>query len=64
MTPLRLTNIRLEPELTEGLRRVKERDGISISEQVRRAVQDWLRRKGVKLTKGAEKRQSPPRGVR
>jgi ribbon-helix-helix CopG family protein len=49
MAPLRLTNIRLESELTEGLQRVKERDGISISEQVRRAVQNWLKKKGVKV---------------
>jgi hypothetical protein len=49
MTPLRPTNFRLEDELLRGLQAVKERDGIGISEQVRRAVQDWLAKKGVKV---------------
>ena len=31
MTPLRPTNFRLESELLEGLRQVRERDGIPVS---------------------------------
>ncbi len=56
MTPLRPTNFRLESELLEGLQRIKERDGIGISEQVRRAVQDWLAKKGVSVKKTANRR--------
>ena len=37
----------LEPELAAGLKTVKERDGISESEQVRRAVRLWLESKGL-----------------
>jgi hypothetical protein len=40
-------NFRLETELIEGLREVKERDGIPVTEQVRRAVIAWLRHKGA-----------------
>ena len=38
----------IEPELIDGLKTVRERDGILPSEQIRRAIQDWLRKKGVK----------------
>ena len=47
MAPLRPTNFRLESELIEGLQIVKDRDGISVTEQVRRAVREWLEKKGV-----------------
>jgi len=30
-----------------GLKRVKERDGVLESEQIRRALDDWLEKKGV-----------------
>jgi hypothetical protein len=49
MTPLKPTNFRLESELLEGLRLVRERDGIAVSEQVRRAVRAWLESKGVSV---------------
>ena len=39
----------LEPELSVGLKAIKERDGINESEQVRRAVRLWLGSKGYKL---------------
>jgi Ribbon-helix-helix protein, copG family len=47
VTPLRPTNFRLESELLEGLQQVRERDGIPVSEQVRRALRAWLEVKGV-----------------
>ena len=33
----------VEPETKTALRRVKDRDGINVSEQVRRALRTWLR---------------------
>jgi hypothetical protein len=47
VTPRKLHNFYLDPELSEGLKAVKERDGITEAEQVRRAIRDWLQRKGV-----------------
>lgn len=47
MTPLRPTNFRLESEILQGLQKVKDRDGVSVSEQVRRALVAWLTAKGV-----------------
>ena len=41
----------------EGLRRVKDEEGIPESEQIRRAIREWLRKKGV--TKSARKRVLP-----
>ena len=42
-------NFAIDPELRAGLRRVKARDGISESEQIRRGIRLWLKRKGVRL---------------
>jgi len=56
MTPQRRTlTFRLDEELRVGLETVWDRDGVPISEQIRRAVQDWLEKKGVK-TKAAPRR--------
>jgi hypothetical protein len=43
----------LDPELSVGLKVVKDRDGISESEQVRRAVRRWLESKGLKVRPSA-----------
>lgn len=37
----------MDPDLLEGLERLRERDGTSASESVRRAVRAWLDRKGI-----------------
>jgi hypothetical protein len=47
VTPRKLHNFYLDPELSDGLKAVKERDGINEAEQVRRAVREWLEQKGV-----------------
>lgn len=49
MTHRRITTLRLDDELAEGLRLVWERDGISASEQTRRAIRAWLETKGVNV---------------
>jgi hypothetical protein len=38
----------IEPSLLAALKAVQQRDGISISEQIRRALRVWLESKGVK----------------
>jgi len=50
VTPKRLINFRLEDELLEGLSQVKDRDGIPLTEQVRRAVRLWLDSRGITVT--------------
>jgi hypothetical protein len=48
-TPRKVTTFRIDPELLDGLQEVWERDGVAVSEQVRRAIRMWLDTKGVKL---------------
>jgi hypothetical protein len=60
VAPRKLHNFYLDPELSTGLKAIKERDGITEAEQVRRAVREWLERKGVTL-KPAPRRVSPRR---
>jgi hypothetical protein len=40
-------NVRVEPELLDGLQTVFERDGVTPAEQVRRAIRLWLQDRGV-----------------
>jgi hypothetical protein len=47
-------NVFLDRTQLEGLRQVRERDGVLPAEQIRRAVDRWLEEKGI--TAKAEKR--------
>jgi hypothetical protein len=38
----------IDDDQAEGLKVVKERDGVLESEQIRRAIDEWLQKKGVK----------------
>jgi len=42
-----MTAFRIEPEIMDGLRHVKDRDGVPLSVQVDRALRAWLKKKGV-----------------
>ena len=57
MTPKKRYGFWIEEQQIAGLRRVKTRDGVLESEQIRRAIDDWLRKKGV--TKTGRKRVAP-----
>jgi hypothetical protein len=53
-----LVAFEITPELKEGLDAIKERDGVPISEQIRRGIQMWLVEKGaLKATKKPAKRR-------
>jgi len=47
MVPKRLATFRIDEDLLDGLREVWERDGVPVSEQVRRAIRSWLKSKGI-----------------
>jgi predicted DNA-binding protein len=55
MTPRRRTSVFLDPELQEGLKALKERDGITEAEAIRRAIAEFLKRKTV-VVKSERKR--------
>lgn len=54
VTPRSRYNFFIDDEQREALRAIKERDGIPESEQIRRAINDWIQQKGV--TKAERKR--------
>ena len=45
-----------DPDILQGLQAVKQRDGIPLSEQVRRALREWLDENGVRPTRAERKR--------
>ncbi len=51
----KLYSFPIEADLAEGLKQVKERDGISEAEQIRRGIRMWLESRGV-MTKAERKR--------
>ena len=51
MSPKELTAFRVEAGIMEGLRRVKDRDGVPLSVQVDRALRAWLDKKDVSVKK-------------
>ena len=58
MSPKELTACRVEADIMEGLRRVKDRDGVPLSVQVDRALRAWLEEKGVTLKKASTNRRA------
>ncbi len=46
VAPKRAANFRIEEELLTALEKVRERDGVPVSEQVRRGIRLWLSSKG------------------
>jgi hypothetical protein len=47
VTPRKLYNFLIDPDLADGLKALKERDGAPESESVRRAIREYLQRQGV-----------------
>jgi len=59
---LRPTNFRIDSALLEALQRIRERDGVPVSEQVRRAIRAWVADKGETVETKATK--APAKGRR
>jgi hypothetical protein len=51
----------LETDLMAGLQAIKERDGIPVTEQVRRAIRAWLDEKGVTVKSDRKRGATRPR---
>jgi hypothetical protein len=60
MSPKALTAFRIEADIMEGLRRVKDRDGVPLSVQVDRALRAWLEEKGVAVMKAPKAKRPDP----
>lgn len=63
MAPRLITTFRIEEELLDGLREVYDRDGVTVPEQVRRAIRAWLDLKGIgaKTAKKTERKRAATR---
>ena len=49
------TSVFLDPELLEGLKALKARDGMPEAEAIRRAIADYLDRRGVNIKAGRKR---------
>lgn len=47
--------LKIDPDLLAALKRIKERDGIGESEQIRRGIRLWLETKGVRAKSGRKR---------
>lgn len=61
MTRRQPVNVRIDPELVAALERLRDADGVPVSEQIRRGIVLWLESKGVRVSKAAPRRVSPRR---
>ena len=48
MTPRKRYSFWIDDEQSEALKVIKERDGVLESEQIRRAIDEWVAKKGIK----------------
>jgi Arc/MetJ-type ribon-helix-helix transcriptional regulator len=62
VTPRKTTTVRIDEELLDGMQSLKERDGVPVSEQVRRAIQRWLKSKGVTVKAPRKRADTRNRG--
>ena len=49
LSPRKLSAFRIESEILDALHEIKVRDGVPLSEQVRRALLMWAEQRGVKV---------------
>ena len=54
--PKQFMAFRPDPEMARAMQRLQARDGISLSEQIRRSLSDWLAKKKVDYPKKERKR--------
>jgi hypothetical protein len=57
MSPKELAAFRIDVDLLEAMRQVKDTDGIPVTTQIEKAVADWLKRRGVVVKKKAERKR-------
>jgi hypothetical protein len=57
----RRINFYIDPDLEDGLKALKERDGVSESEQIRRGIKLWLEAKDYRMPGPKAKRKGGAR---
>lgn len=61
MTAQKLAAYRIPEELLQALQEIKERDGIPVSEQVRRALAAWVEARGIAPSAKTERKRAVTR---
>ena len=61
MSPKELTAFRVDEDVMEGLRAVKERDLIPLSVQVDQALRAWLKSRGIQVGVKTERKRAVTR---
>ena len=61
MSPRHRYTFYLDDEQRNALSAIKQRDGISESEQIRRAIKDSVEKRGITATAKAERKRAPTR---
>ena len=54
---MRRVTFYIAPDLSAGLKTIKERDGVPESEQIRRGIRLWLETKGITPKEGGLKKK-------
>jgi hypothetical protein len=65
-SPMRFTGFRLPIDLIAALHQIRDRDGVPIAEQARRALSTWVESRGIKgegRTRGAARKRPINLGV-
>lgn len=57
MSPKELAAFRIDVDLLEAMRQVKDTDGIPVTTQIEKAVADWLKRRGVVVKRKTERKR-------
>lgn len=60
MSPKETTALRLDTELLEAMRQVRDKEGIPVTSQIEISVREWLTKRGA-LDKAARKRAATRR---
>jgi hypothetical protein len=63
MTPRNRYTFFIDDDQRAALSQIKERDGISESEQIRRAIKAWIGEKGVKMKSSPRRARTGRKGV-
>jgi predicted transcriptional regulator len=61
MTPKRLTNFRIDDALLDALQELNEREPDGVSSHVRRAIREYVRKKGVTVKNKADRKRASTR---
>jgi hypothetical protein len=51
-----MTALRIDADLLEAMRQVKDKEGIPVTTQLEMAAREWLRKRGITVKKAARRR--------